>query len=371
MVIIGISAIAPAYIDRMSQGGGHAPAENAARRGAVAATDTLTRAVRWLRWGKGSGSPAARPLVDLEVIMSSAPLPGAVPIPALPASVRLGVGGGGLAVARVTSRTGAAEIYLRGAHVTAWAPANSDPVIWMSSQTRFTPESPLRGGVPLCFPWFGANAADLAAPSHGFARLAQWELTAAREDGDDVVVTFRLSDTAETHASVWPHRFEAEYTVTVGARLTLSLRVANHDAETVSFEEAFHTYLGVRDIRSTEISGLEGVPFLDKVDAFAVKHGEDRPVGFSGETDRIYYDTTGTTTVIDAGRTITVVKQNSSSAVVWNPWAEKAAAMTDFGDDEWGGMVCLETANLGRNAVSIAPGERHTMTATYAVGFVE
>jgi glucose-6-phosphate 1-epimerase len=288
-------------------------------------------------------------------------------MPELPSSVELGIGQGGLTIARVFAPGGTAEIYLRGAHLSAWAPTGSSPVIWMSEQSEYAPGIPLRGGVPVCFPWFAAHPTDATAPSHGFARLADWQLTEAREVGDDVVLVFVLTDTEATRASAWPHRFEARYTVTVGAELSLSLRITNRDSLTVGFEEALHTYLAVADIRQTEVSGLEGAPFTDRLTG--PRPAESTPVRFEAETDRIYLHNTAATTVTDAatGRAITVTKQGSASTVVWNPWIDKAAAMADFGDNEYTGMVCVETCNIRDDAITLAPGASSEMSARYTV----
>ena len=285
----------------------------------------------------------------------------------LPSSVELGLGKGGLAVARVFGPAGTAEVYLRGAHVTAWTPAGGAPVIWMSEQSEYTPGVPLRGGVPICFPWFAGHPTDPTAPSHGFARLADWQLVEAREVGADVVLVFTLADSEATRVSAWPHRFEARYTITIGAELGLSLTVTNRESEAVSFEEALHTYLAVGDIRQTEVAGLEGAAFTDRLTGD--RPAESDPVRFTAETDRIYPATTATTTVTDAstGRVITVAKQGSASTVVWNPWIDKAAAMADFGDDEYTGMVCVETCNIRADAVTLAPGASHELSVRYTV----
>jgi glucose-6-phosphate 1-epimerase len=285
----------------------------------------------------------------------------------LPSSVELGHGPGGLAVARVYAPGGTAEVYLRGAHVTDWTPTGGTPVIWMSEQSEYAPGVPLRGGVPICFPWFAGHPTDATAPSHGFARLADWQLVEAREAGDDVVLVLVLTDSDATRSSAWPHRFEARYTVTVGAELGLSLTVTNRDSEAVTFEEALHTYLAVADIRQTTVAGLEGAPFTDRLTG--PRPAEDEPVRFAAETDRIYQATTATTTVTDAatGRAITIAKNGSASTVVWNPWIDKAAAMADFGDNEYTGMVCVETCNIRDDAITLAPGASHELSVSYSV----
>ena len=284
--------------------------------------------------------------------------------PKLPASVTIGIGQGGLPVVRVDGAAGTAEVYLNGAHVAAWAPTGQPPVLWMSAAGEFAPGRPLRGGVPLCFPWFGPLAADRSAPAHGFARLAEWQLIEAREAGDDVVLVFRLTDNEQTRSTAWPHRFEAHYTVTVGARLGLSLQVRNLDVAPVTFAEAFHTYLSVPDIQAAEISGFEGLPFIDRLAAAGEQAAEAHPVRVSKETDRVYLGTANEARVSDgSGRTIAISTEGSASRILWNPWSAKAAAMADFGDDEWREMLCVETANVHSDVITLAPGETHTMTA--------
>lgn len=281
---------------------------------------------------------------------------------ALPASVHLETGRGGLPVVRVAGRQGSAELYLHGAHLTSWTPAGGLPVLWLSAASLFTEAKAIRGGVPICFPWFGANPLDPAAPAHGFARLAAWELVGARDEDGTVAVTLRLADSPVTRATAWPHRFEALYTVTVGDRLTLALTVTNRGPDAVTFEEALHSYLAVDDIRATEVTGLEGAPYLDQLAGMSVET-DTVPVRFSAETDRIYLDSPAATAVTDgSGRTVSIATGGSHSTIVWNPWIDKAAAMVDFGDDEWTGMVCVETANVRTDAVRLGPGQSHTMS---------
>ena len=157
--------------------------------------------------------------------------------------------------------------------------------------------------------------------------------------------------------------------MTVDARLRLELAVRNTGTAPMVFEEALHTYFSVGDARRVAIHGLEGAPYFDKAEAFARKPGEAAPIAITRETDRVYPGARGTVTIDDPieARHIAVEKTGSASTVVWNPWVEKAKGMSDFGDDEWTEMVCVETANAGDDAVTVAPGETHTMTATIGV----
>jgi glucose-6-phosphate 1-epimerase len=299
---------------------------------------------------------------------------GAVP---LPPSVRLAPGDGGLTRVLVQAPAGSAEITLHGAHVVRWRPTGHDDVLFLSEHSRFTPTAAIRGGVPVCFPWFGPKADAPQAPAHGFARVSPWTLEAAEETGDDVVVVLSLTDSDATRASAWPHPFRATLRVTVGARLGLALEVHNTGSAPVTFEEALHTYLAVADARQARVTGLEGAAYLDKLGGPEPVPASGEPVRFTGETDRIYLTPghaggaggTGSTTVVDpaGGRQVTVAAEDSATTVVWNPWVDKAAALADLGDDEWTRLVCVETCNVGPAAVTLAPGAAHRMTATIGV----
>lgn len=287
----------------------------------------------------------------------------------LPPSVRQTAGRSGLPRLSVTTSRTAGEVYLHGAHVTAWQPAKAAPVLWVSRDSQFDPARPIRGGVPVCFPWFAAHASDPSAPMHGFARIRPWTLTDAADASGEVQLTFTLEDDASSRGSAWPHRFTAHYRVTVGERLGLSLDVGNTGEAPVRFEAALHTYFAVQDVRSVSVTGLAGTEYLDKVDRLARKREGDAPIRIVGETDRIYLETESTCTIHDPGlnRRIEVAKTGSRSTVLWNPWADKARAMPDFTDDQWPSMLCIETANVGDSAVQLEPGSHHTMTAVISL----
>jgi glucose-6-phosphate 1-epimerase len=288
---------------------------------------------------------------------------------ALPSGVTVGPGRNDVSRVSVRSAEATAEVYLHGAHVTAWQPAGAAPVLWVSRHSRFEAGAPIRGGVPICFPWFAAHATDASAPAHGFARLRQWQLADASSDDGRIDLRLSWRDDEESRKSVWPHRFSAEYRVSLGKRLSLALDVANAGDAPIAFEAALHTYFAVSDIRTVTVTGLAGTEYLDKVAGLARRRQGDAPIGFDGETDRIYLDTEATCTIDDPGlnRRVLVAKHGSLSTIVWNPWIAKARAMPDFGDDEWPGMLCIETANVGERAVRLEPGSHHTMTATITV----
>jgi D-hexose-6-phosphate mutarotase len=236
----------------------------------------------------------------------------------------------------------------------------------MSAESRFEPGKPLRGGVPICFPWFGPKAGSPEAPPHGYARILPWTVEAVtRETGGSLRAVLALSAEAAARGG-FPRELSLSLAVTVSRSLRMELTVRNVDSGAASFEEALHSYLAVSDVRQVRMSGLERVGYVDKTAGMARQAGEDAPIAIAAETDRVYLGAKGTVTVEDPGwrRRIVVGKQGSATTVVWNPWVAKAEAMPDFGDDEWTGMVCVETANALDDAVTLAPGASHVMTAT-------
>jgi D-hexose-6-phosphate mutarotase len=290
-----------------------------------------------------------------------------IPFTMLPGSVITDEGQGHLPRFTVAPKTCGAHIYLHGAHVTHWQPSGHAPVLWVSRQSAFASDKPIRGGVPLCFPWFGAKADDASAPMHGLARTAEWQLSEAHERDDATQLVFVPREAVGTKDG-WPQQAAVEFIVTAGSQLEMEFRVANQSQSTLQYEIAFHTYFAVSDVRHIEISGTEGLKYFDKV-AQEERQQEDAPLRFIGETDRMYNGTQSTCVLRDAGlkREIRVEKSGSNSTIIWNPWFDKARKMPDFGDEEWTGMVCIETANAGSDAVTLQPGQSHTTRAIIQV----
>jgi glucose-6-phosphate 1-epimerase len=276
---------------------------------------------------------------------------------------------GGL-VKAVVSRDGMrGELFLQGATVTAWQPAGARPVIFTSPNAVFAAGTAVRGGIPIIFPWFGPKQDEPKAPQHGFVRAAPWKLEAV-ETGRSGEVTLRLGITeAEATSPFWPAAYRAGYTVTFGPALSVELSVQNRSGQEIRFEEALHTYFAISDIAKVSVSGLGGTTYIDKVDGARRKTQDSAPIRLSGETDRVYLSTPGRAVIEDAEwrRRIVVEKEGAASAIVWNPWTEKAAAMKDLGADAWTGMICVETGNAADNAVRLAAGGEHRMTARISV----
>jgi len=288
----------------------------------------------------------------------------------LPAGVTLDEGRGGLPRLTVATDLCTAELYLHGAHLCHWQPRrHPHPVLWMSQASLFETGAPIRGGVPVCFPWFGPNAAGPAAPAHGVVRIAEWALdrVETERDGTTAIVLSLASD-AGTRAAA-PQDFSLAYAVRLGEALSMALTVTNPAGAPLTFEEALHTYFTVSDVRQVSVEGLAGATFVDKTDGGKRKTQDDPVITISSETDRLYLNTATTVTLTDPGfgRRITVSKTGSLSSVVWNPWIAKSRAMPDFGDDEWPAMICIETVNALDNAVTLRPGASHTMTAAISL----
>ncbi len=269
-------------------------------------------------------------------------------------------GQGELPMLEITTPWSRAEVYLHGAHVTNFTRRGEPPLLFMSQCSRFAGEQPIRGGIPVIFPWFGMRE---GLGQHGFARVKSWEMkeVAPAPDGS-VSVRLRLPDCPE--ASALPP-FTADYVIKVKDTLTLRLIVKNESKdEALTFENCLHTYFAVGDISAVTITGLKGARYLDKVANFAEKTETTDAIRIGSEVDRVYLDTAAPVEITDPrlGRKIRVEKTDSLSTVVWNPWIAKAHQMPDFGDEEYTTMVCVESGNVASNQITLPPGETSTLS---------
>ncbi|MFB9618652.1 D-hexose-6-phosphate mutarotase [Brooklawnia cerclae] len=269
---------------------------------------------------------------------------------------------------RVETAAATGVVYLNGAHVAEWTPAGHKPVLWMSGSSDYQPGRAVRGGVPLVFPWFGGGPEGDRVPAHGFARLATWHLiSAAVSPKGTATLRFGLDGPQVTDAVAdsFTHDYGLEMHVSLGETLLQQLVVVAGDEE-LAFEEGLHTYFAVGDVRHTHVEGLEGEAYFDKVTGSCAT--QEGLVTITAETDRIYESASNTRIVDEAwGRTIQIEKVGSAQTVVWNPWVDKSRTMTDFGDDEWPGMLCVETVNSREQSITLAPGQRHLMSQTISI----
>ena len=271
-------------------------------------------------------------------------------------------------IAQVNTEQCRAQIALQGAQVFSWVPAGEQEVIWLSEQALFAPAKSLRGGVPVCWPWFGPHAAHKEFPAHGFARSVDWTVKQSQilDDGR-VSLIFELEKNASLHA-MWPADCRLTLRMTFGHSLELELVTENTGQQPQTISEALHTYFAVSDVRQVQIHGLENTDYLDKVDGFTRKH-QTGAVTISAEVDRVYLDSESECIIDDVAgqRQIHIQKRGSRSTVVWNPWQHKADAMGDMGEQGYLNMLCVESANAMQNAVTIPTGQSHHLWVKYQV----
>ena len=274
----------------------------------------------------------------------------------IPDRVTAITGMGGLPAILVRTPWSQAEIYPHGAHVTRFQKTDEEPLLFMSAASEFSSDRPIRGGVPVIFPWFGPREGQ---PAHGIARTTTWELleTATLPDGS-IKLRLRLPAAGP---------YDVHYIVTVGPTLTLELAITNTGNEVFTFENCLHTYFQVGDVSQISITGLAGIRYRDVLLDADFTEGAD-PIRIATEVDRTYQDTMATVDVHDPDlrRTIHVRKSGSRSTVVWNPWIAKSIRMPDFGDLEYPNMVCVESGNIGPNAITLKPGESSSLVVELA-----
>jgi glucose-6-phosphate 1-epimerase len=277
------------------------------------------------------------------------------------------VGHHGAEVARVTNTAGTAEIALPGAQVLTWAPAGQPAVVWLSPAAKFAAGKSLRGGAPVCWPWFGPHPDDPAKPGHGFARNVDWEVVAAERTAAGTRLVLGLTPGA-AQQTLWPYQATLELAVTAGERLAMELTTRNTGTIPLSITQALHTYFHVGDIASARVEGLDGCEYIDKVEGGA-RRRQSGPVTIGGEVDRVYLGCPGDVAIVDDAlrRCIRITKGGSHSCVVWNPWAEKGAKFGDMGEDGYRHMLCVETTNAGDDVVTIASGKSFTLATEYGV----
>lgn len=272
----------------------------------------------------------------------------------------------GYLVAEISNPHATARIALQGAHLLIFQPHEEQPLIWLSPEARLAEGKSVRGGVPVCWPWFGPHATEKGYPGHGFARTVPWRLERASQLGDGRTELEFVLVGNETSREQWPHASELRQRITIGETLSHELITTNLGERPLIIGQALHSYFQVGDLRQCRVNGLDGCEYLDKV-AGMRRARQQGAVGFTGEVDRIYLDTPARCEIVDPAlqRRIVIQAEGSHSTVVWTPWAEKAAQMGDLGPDGYLNMVCVETANAAEDVVEIAPGAQHRMVARY------
>lgn len=260
-----------------------------------------------------------------------------------------------------------AVVALQGAQVLSYVPPMQSEVLWLSPVAKLGTGKAVRGGVPVCWPWFGPHPTERTKSAHGFVRARPWSVTgsAAKSGRARLVLAYDASPKSQPD---WPHRALAEIEITLAETLTIALSTENRGENDLLLTQALHTYLAVGDIRAVTVDGFADQPFIDQLSPGLMRR-ELELLSVKAEIDRIYQDSEGPVIVTDqkGGRQLRVSKTGSRSTVLWNPWIEKSASLGDMGSDGYRHMLCVEAANAGNDTVTLAPGERHRLKTEISV----
>lgn len=276
-------------------------------------------------------------------------------------------------------RHGQAELLVaqQGAHILSYQLAGQPPLIWLNDEAQFKTGKSIRAGVPVCWPWFGnlsrnpqsvqaMRASDEPPTAHGFVRTMDWELAGIEIEGESLKVEFILPY-PEGGFAQWPHQVDLKLSIRLDQQLHISLTSHNRGADDVTISQALHSYFAVSDVRNVHVEGLDGLSYIETLDDWKIV-AQAGDLHFTGETDRIYLDAPAQLSIVDPAweRRIELTSSGSRSAVIWNPWIERAAAFSDMADDGWQRMLCIETANVMDDVITLKPGATHTLGVSIA-----
>ncbi|MCB1791099.1 MAG: D-hexose-6-phosphate mutarotase [Gammaproteobacteria bacterium] len=288
---------------------------------------------------------------------------------AIPGVAEFTAGPGGLPQLHVSNQAANARISIYGGQVLSYTPRTADAdLLYLSTKAHYAPGKAIKGGVPICWPWFGAHPTDSSRPAHGFARNMPWVVYAVTDRSPSCTrVALRLTDTADTQ-SLWPHRFILELELDIGVELAMTLTTHNAGNAPFTITQALHTYFATASIDATRVTGLDGHRYLDKTQGFS-EQLQDGDVRFDSEVDRIYQGVSSPLQIHDdaRGRVVHIQAQNSRTAVVWNPWREIGAAMSDLDDEAYRRFVCVETANAADDVIEVGAGDSFSLCARYRI----
>lgn len=279
-------------------------------------------------------------------------------------------GNGGLPMINVSNGHADALISVYAGQVLSFQPKGAADVLFVSEKAYYAQGKAIKGGVPICWPWFGADPEGKGRPAHGFMRNRMWSEWESRENADgSTTVVLGVESSPETLA-IWPHAFKLAMEITVGNTLQLALVTRNTGDAPFTITQALHTYFSVGDIAATSVTGLEGTQYIDKAAGAggAIKQ-QDGAVSIAAEVDRVYLGVPSALAIVDGAqnRTIRITSSGNQTAVVWNPWAEIAAGMADLQDDDYTRFVCVETTNAADDVVEVPAGGEFRLVAEYGV----
>ena len=269
-------------------------------------------------------------------------------------------------VARLTAGNSTATVAMQGAQVLGWRQAGIER-LWLSPASRLATGRAVRGGIPVCWPWFGPHPLDPQKPAHGFVRTRTWTVVDSRRTDQGVALSL-ATECAPGDQPLFSHEASARLTLTLDDALSLQLETRNTGQTPFALTQALHTYFRVSDIDAARVEGLSGRTYIDKL-ASDARITQDGAIRIDREVDRIYLGDTSAITLSDGPadqRRLQITSQGSSSTVVWNPWFEKTRRLGDMGGQQaFRHMLCIETANAGDDVVMLPPGGAHMLGARY------
>jgi glucose-6-phosphate 1-epimerase len=264
----------------------------------------------------------------------------------------------------ITNESASAKIALQGGHIFHYAHHNKEPLLWLSEVSDFKIGKAIRGGVPICWPWFGMSE-NPELPQHGFARTSIWKFHSSEEIDDkttEVILTLKHS---KSSLELWPYHFELALHVRISDTLSMELKTKNLDEKPFKITQALHSYFQVSHISNISIEGLDKSIYYDALTQERYQQNGD--IRFNQEIDRIYQKLSETITLVDTKRQVLIENEGSSSAIIWNPWIEKCARMSAMNDDAYLTMVCIESANALDDIQTIMPNQSHTLKARISI----
>ncbi|MFP3517991.1 D-hexose-6-phosphate mutarotase [Pseudomonas sp. SIMBA_077] len=260
----------------------------------------------------------------------------------------------------------------QGAQVLSYQVGDEPPIIWRNEKAQFKHGHPIRAGIPVCWPWFGNFArnpdsvqamrdSDEPATAHGLVRTLEWELLKLKNNGGTLHIELGLPH-LEGGLPGWPHDVALTLSLRLDTQLQIDLISHNRGPVPVTISQALHSYFAVSDVRDVQVEGVAGLTYIETLEDWK-RVQQVGNLTFSGETDRIYLNAPTKLSIVDSEwkRSIELTSTGSRSAVIWNPWIDKAATLDDMASDGWQRMLCIETANVMDDVITLEPGATHTM----------
>ena len=278
-------------------------------------------------------------------------------------------GQGGMPMIKIGNASATALISLYGGQVLSFRPvAQTEDVLFLSSQSAYAEGKAIRGGIPVCWPWFGPDPKGLQRPNHGFVRNHFWQLAKTEAVGDtETKVSLRFTESFKRE-NTWRQPFMLLLDISIGPSLQLQLTTYNTGDQPFSITQAFHSYFRVGDIKRVKILGLEDCDYFDKLEQGTQKI-QKGVVSVTQEVDRVYVEAYKNLVIADPvlQRRIHINSPNTSTAVVWNPWSKTSKKMPDLAATDYRRFICVEAGNVAFDLIKVQPGSRFSLQANYSL----